>query len=103
MDNKILEMEAIHNLLKEVKQSVINYKNLKLASIEVTISTEKDNTYGVENRGFQIKYKSVNPENGEEYIAGDIIKELDRDWLIKVINAAQRNTVVPRLELMHQS
>jgi hypothetical protein len=103
MNNKTLEMDAIHNLLKEVKQSVINYKNLKLASIEVIISTEKDNSYGMENQGFYIRYKSVNPENGEKYMAGDIIKELDRGWLIKKINSVQRNTVAPRRELMHQS
>lgn len=92
-----VKIEDIHNLLKRVKDSATNYKNLKCTSIELTIPSD-ENAYEYNDgsrlihNGY-IKYKSVNPENGKEYMAGDVVEQLDEDRLLKSINNAQRNTV----------
>jgi|24BtaG_2_1085350.scaffolds.fasta_scaffold18961_4 hypothetical protein len=94
MDDKTLEMEGIHSLLKEVKQSVVNYKSLRCVSIEVTISSEKKN---------YIRVNSVNPENGKEYAFSDIIERLDKNRLIEIINCVHRNTIKYKQKLAYLS
>ncbi len=101
MDDKTLEMEAIHNLLKEVKQNITNFDNLKCTSIELIISSEKENPYD-DLKGFYIKFNSINPENGKKYVVSDVVDKLDKEFLIKFGSVVQRNTIAKH-ELMCQS
>lgn len=90
-------MKDVKSLLKRVKERVEKHGNLECVSVNITISSEDTSyEYGDGSRlvhNGHLKYKSVNPEDGQEYIASDFIEELDEEDLIKRINAAQRNTV----------